>query len=164
MQWKQGDFPFLYVQIAPYKDMTPEIREAQFLTLSRSPNTAMAVITDAGDAEDIHPADKKPVGRRLALAARALAYGQDIEYSGPLLGFYKLSKALLYFSLPLFVIALFLGNPGWHLIYIYLIIVLLISVVKNTNPRLRIKDILKVFWFILFPLGCLGIILAVLGY
>ena len=83
-QWRQGDFPFLFVQIAPYKDMRPEIREAQFLTLSKSPNTAMAVITDAGDAQDIHPAHKQPVGARLALAARALAYGQDIEYSGPL--------------------------------------------------------------------------------
>ena len=83
-QWKQGDFPFLFVQIAPYKDMTPEIREAQFLTLSKSPNTAMAVITDAGDPLDIHPAHKQPVGQRLALAACALAYGQDIEYSGPL--------------------------------------------------------------------------------
>jgi sialate O-acetylesterase len=43
----------------------------------------MAVITDCGDAQDIHPKRKEPVGQRLARAARALAYGEKIEYSGP---------------------------------------------------------------------------------
>jgi sialate O-acetylesterase len=86
--WRRGwgghDFPFLFVQIAPYQTMGPEIREAQFLTLAKLPNTAMAVTTDVGDAQDIHPARKGPVGARLALAARALAYGEKLEYSGPL--------------------------------------------------------------------------------
>jgi len=80
----QGDFPFLYVQVAPFKETPPEIREAQRLSLAAISNSAMVVITDVGDADDIHPADKKPVGERLALAARALAYGEKIEYSGPL--------------------------------------------------------------------------------
>lgn len=83
-KWKQGAFPFLYVQIAPFNGQPPEIREAQLLTLSKSENTAMAVITDVGNATDIHPKEKEPVGQRLALAARALAYGEKIEYSGPL--------------------------------------------------------------------------------
>ena len=83
-RWQQGDFPFLYVQLAPFKSTAPDIREAQLLTLKKSPRTAMAVITDHGDAENIHPAEKEPVGQRLALAARALAYGESIEYSGPL--------------------------------------------------------------------------------
>ena len=83
-KWGQGDFPFLFVQIAPFKRMSPEIRESQFLTLSKSPNTAMVVTTDIGDANDIHPKQKEPVGARLALASRALAYGEKIEYSGPL--------------------------------------------------------------------------------
>lgn len=83
-KWKLGDFPFLYVQIAPFKGQPPEIREAQFLTLAKSKNTAMAVITDYGDANDIHPKKKEPVGARLSLAARALAYGEEIVYSGPL--------------------------------------------------------------------------------
>ncbi len=83
-RWNQGDIPFLYVQIAPWGGMTPEIREAQFLTLGKVKNTAMTVTTDVGDAEDIHPRKKEPVGQRLALAARALAYGEKIEYSGPL--------------------------------------------------------------------------------
>lgn len=83
-KWKLGDFPFLFVQIAPFKGQPPEIREAQFLTLAKSKNSAMAVTTDYGDANDIHPKQKEPVGNRLSLAARALAYGEKIVYSGPL--------------------------------------------------------------------------------
>jgi sialate O-acetylesterase len=98
--WNVGDFPFLYVQIAPYAGMVPEIREAQFLTLAKTSNTAMAVTTDVGDANDIHPARKGPVGARLALAARALAYGEKIEYSGPLYHSMKVvgNKALISFT------------------------------------------------------------------
>ena len=81
--WGRGDFPFLFVQIAPYRDLTPEIREAQLLSWQRTQNTAMVVTADCGDANDIHPAHKQPVGARLALAARALAYGEQIDYSGP---------------------------------------------------------------------------------
>lgn len=88
----QGDFPFLFVQLAPYQKIEDqptqsawaELREAQLLTLKASPKTAMAVITDVGDPNDIHPRDKEPVGARLALAARKLAYGQDILASGPI--------------------------------------------------------------------------------
>ena len=100
MHWGEGDFPFLYVQIAPHIDMTPEIREAQFLTLAKSPRTAMVVLTDAGDAEDIHPSHKQPVGKRLALAAQALAYGKKVEYSGPLFRSVKFKgdKAVLEFT------------------------------------------------------------------
>jgi sialate O-acetylesterase len=83
-RWNQGDFPFLYVQVAPWGGMTPDIREAQLLALDKVKNSAMTVTTDVGDAEDIHPTKKEPVGQRLALAARALAYGEAIEYSGPL--------------------------------------------------------------------------------
>jgi sialate O-acetylesterase len=82
-RWGQGDFPFLFVQIAPYRGQGPEIREAQLIAWKNTPNTAMAVTIDVGDADDIHPANKEPVGERLALAARALAYAEPIEYSGP---------------------------------------------------------------------------------
>ena len=89
--WKQNDdFPFLFVQLAPFMKIKPEpgdstwaeLREAQRLTLSM-PKTGMAVITDVGDEKDIHPPQKEPVGARLALAARAIAYGEKIEYAGP---------------------------------------------------------------------------------
>jgi sialate O-acetylesterase len=82
-RWKLGDFPFLFVQIAPNVGIKPEIRDAQLYTWNTVPNTAMAVITDCGDPNDIHPPHKQPVGARLALAARAIAYGEQIEYSGP---------------------------------------------------------------------------------
>lgn len=107
--WGQGDFPFLFVQLAPY-DGRPakplkayswaELREAQLLTTKNCPNTAMAVITDAGDAADIHPTRKEPVGARLALAARKLAYGQDVVFSGPVCKGKKiaLGNIVLYFD------------------------------------------------------------------
>jgi sialate O-acetylesterase len=79
-----GEFPFLFVQIAPHERMSPEIREAQMLTAQKVPRTAMAVITDVGEEKDIHPTKKEPVGDRLALAARAIAYNEKIEYSGPM--------------------------------------------------------------------------------
>jgi sialate O-acetylesterase len=82
-RWGQGDFPFLFVQIAPFKDQPPEIREAQLLAWKETKNTAMVVTIDIGDAKDIHPARKQPVGARLSLAARALAYGEKLEFSGP---------------------------------------------------------------------------------
>ncbi len=81
--WNIGDFPFLFVQIAPHQHMSPEIREAQLLTWKMTPNTAMVVTVDCGDSADIHPANKKPVGERLALAAQAIAYKQKVAYSGP---------------------------------------------------------------------------------
>ncbi len=100
----------------------------------------------------------------IAEAEQEIMAGPFIEYSGPLYGFFKLSKAILYFAVPLFVISLFwMGSPVWHLVYKYLVMVLLISVIKNTNPRLRINDSLKLFWLFLFPLGIIGVILALLG-
>lgn len=83
-RWQSPDLPFLFVQLAPYKKLPPEIREAQFLVWRATPGTAMVVTTDAGDADDIHPARKEPVGQRLALAARSLAYGHEIVSSGPI--------------------------------------------------------------------------------
>jgi sialate O-acetylesterase len=83
-RWHEGDFPFLFVQIAPYRAADPAIREAQLLTALHVPETAITVTADVGDATNIHPSHKRPVGERLALAARALAYGEKIEYSGPL--------------------------------------------------------------------------------
>jgi sialate O-acetylesterase len=82
-RWNLGDFPFLFVQVAPFKDMPPEIRESQLISYQRVPNTSMVVTTDCGDCKDIHPVNKQPVGNRLSLGARALAYGEKIEHMGP---------------------------------------------------------------------------------
>ena len=85
--WHEGDFPFFYVQLANFTSNATEawavIREAQRRSLSVA-NTAMAVTIDIGDPGNVHPADKQTVGARLALCARALAYGENVEYSGPL--------------------------------------------------------------------------------
>lgn len=85
--WGQGDFPFLFVQLANFEtspqSMWPEVRDAQRQTLELA-NTGMAVTIDIGMPKNIHPTNKQDVGLRLALAARAIAYGENIEYSGPL--------------------------------------------------------------------------------
>jgi sialate O-acetylesterase len=89
-KWQQGDFPFYYVQLAPFRydrndpQACAELWEAQLKTLSL-PNTGMAVTTDIGDIQDIHPTNKQEVGRRLALWALAKTYGRgDLVFSGPL--------------------------------------------------------------------------------
>ncbi len=89
--WAQGDFPFLFVQLAnwgpksdqPLDDYWAELREAQTMTLSLR-NTGMALAIDIGDPNDIHPKNKQEVGRRLALNALAKTYGRKIVYSGPM--------------------------------------------------------------------------------
>jgi sialate O-acetylesterase len=88
-EWRQGNFPFLFVQLAPYRydehvTWLPEIWEAQTATLTTT-NTGMAVTTDIGNVADIHPRNKREVGRRLALWALAKTYGHDdLVYSGPM--------------------------------------------------------------------------------
>ena len=84
-RWGQGDFPFLFVQLANYQTngRWPVLRESQTETL-RLANTGMAVINDIGEAHDIHPKNKQDVGLRLSLAARAMVYRRPVEYSGPM--------------------------------------------------------------------------------
>ncbi|MCX7798924.1 MAG: hypothetical protein N2109_01110 [Fimbriimonadales bacterium] len=87
--FQSGKFPFLIVQLANYLERSPapgddawaELREAQSIAAKRAGKSAVAVIIDAGEANDIHPKDKQTVGRRLALAALSVAYGRR----GPLL-------------------------------------------------------------------------------
>lgn len=83
-------FPFLVVQLAPFGNSDSngltyaELREAQLMTAQKTPKVGLAVITDAGDEKDIHPVKKEPVGQRLALLARAMAYGEKIVANGPM--------------------------------------------------------------------------------
>jgi sialate O-acetylesterase len=90
-QLGQGDFPFYFVQLASYNagygnsvkgSNWAELREAQTMTLSL-PNTGMAVTTDIGEANDIHPRNKQDVGKRLAAIALNKTYGKNIVSSGP---------------------------------------------------------------------------------
>jgi sialate O-acetylesterase len=84
-QWRQGDLPFLYVQISSFHSDGEDwgaIRDAQRRTLSVA-HTAMAVSLDVGDVSNVHPSDKQTVGARLALAARGMVYHDSSGYSGP---------------------------------------------------------------------------------
>jgi sialate O-acetylesterase len=86
--WGEGDFPFLFVQLASFNPVGDTsntwavLRESQEKTLAL-PKTGMAVAIDIGEPHDIHPKNKQEVGRRLALAAEGIAYGRKIEYRGP---------------------------------------------------------------------------------
>lgn len=90
--FEKSDFPFLIVQIAPYdkeRSYAPdspfaEIRDAQLHVSQNVPNSALVVTIDVGNEQDIHPRKKEPVGARLAIAARGVAYGEKIEHSGPM--------------------------------------------------------------------------------
>lgn len=90
-QWNQGNFPFLYVQLANFMETThepvesnwAELRQAQLNTLELS-NTGMVVSIDLGEWNDIHPLNKEDVGKRLALQARKIAYSEEgLIASGP---------------------------------------------------------------------------------
>jgi sialate O-acetylesterase len=107
--WDQGEFPFYFVQLANYQNLSPNpnhaggwagLREAQTATLE-TPNTGMAVAIDIGDANDIHPRNKIDVGLRLSLWALANTYKQpNVVYSGPLYESLKIegSKAIISFK------------------------------------------------------------------
>jgi len=90
-RWGQCDFPFLIVQLPgwdhskdpPERHQWPWLREAQLLTVQAVPKTGLAVAIDVGDPRDVHPAHKTDIGLRLALAARKIAYGENVVHSGP---------------------------------------------------------------------------------
>jgi sialate O-acetylesterase len=86
--WGEGDFPFIFVQLPNFREEKllyswALLREAQAKALEL-PNTAMAVAIDVGESHNIHPPNKQDVAKRLSLAARAIAYHQDLVSSGPM--------------------------------------------------------------------------------
>jgi sialate O-acetylesterase len=89
--WKEGDFPFLIVQLPNHGEspnlgdsIWAELREAQLLTAKAVPNTGLAVTIDVGDPHNLHPPRKEEIGYRLALWALGTTYGRKLEYSGPI--------------------------------------------------------------------------------
>jgi sialate O-acetylesterase len=106
--WGQGNFAFLQVQLAPFMAIQDqptdsawaELREAQAHASRVLPKVGVVVITDVGDERDIHPRWKRPVGERLALAARGIAYNEKLVYSGPIYRSMKVrgDKAVLSFD------------------------------------------------------------------
>ena len=107
-EWGQGDFPFYWVQLADFRSEVAEpaesdwaeLREAQTMTLTKLPNTGQAVITDLGEASDIHPRNKQDVAKRLARWALAKDYGIDIVHQSPTFESMEVSggKAVLRFD------------------------------------------------------------------
>jgi len=95
-RWGRGDFQFAWVQLPNFQPKSsaaakwPLVREAMRRTLAL-PHTGMAVAIDVGDAKNIHPKNKREVGHRLALWARAQVYGEDIPWSGPLFKDYSIT-------------------------------------------------------------------------
>lgn len=106
-KWGEGNFPFLFVQLPNYgKPVTDpsagsnwaKVREAQLLTLSLA-NTGMAITIDVGEWNDVHPLDKGDVGKRLALVAQKVAYGnKHIVYSGPIYKSMKIEGNKIYLT------------------------------------------------------------------
>ena len=107
-EWKQGDFPFYWVQLADFKpEMSEpgdsdwaELRESQTKTMSKIANGGQCVITDLGEANDIHPKNKRDVAERLARWALAKDYGMKLPYRSPEYKDMKIAggKALLTFD------------------------------------------------------------------
>jgi len=97
--------------------------------------------------------------------------GAYIEYSGVALGLFKLTQWMMLFTMPLFLIVVFLGGVNWagswlNLVYAaleYLGILLVMVLIRNTNPRVRIDQTMKFFWVMVAPFGVAAIILAFLG-
>ncbi len=116
-KWGEGDFPFLFVQLAGFggngpRDTWPFLRESQLKTLAL-PNTGMASAVDIGDPKNIHPQDKLDVGLRLALAAKHVAYGQQVIYSGPIFDSMKVEGSAIRVSFAQTGGGLSIGTAPW---------------------------------------------------
>ena len=102
-------------------------------------------------------------------AETELSGGAIIEYSGSGLAMYRLMKNMLLFTLPFFLIILFMGGlrfDGIHLLYgalKYVGLLALITVIRNTNPRVRIDQAVRFFWGPMTVLAVLAVVLALLG-
>jgi len=105
----------------------------------------------------------------LAEAECEIMSGVYVEYSGPALAFWMMTRAMLLALMPLFVIMVFWGGltPTWlgvlSFVGKYVLLVALVTLIRNTNPRLRIDQTLRFFWFGVTPLAILAIILALVG-
>lgn len=99
-------------------------------------------------------------------AEQEIMAGTLIEYSGLPLAVFKLTKAVLYYTMPVFLIVLFLGKDLSPLFIIpkYIAILVIFILIKNTNPRLRIDQAMRFFWRLPVLLSAAAVVLAILGY
>jgi NADH-quinone oxidoreductase subunit H len=97
----------------------------------------------------------------MAEAEQEIMSGVLIEYSGAPLAMFRLTKAMMFFLMPCFLVTVFWGGlASWWAILKFLVIAVLIILIKNTNPRFKIDHALRFFWFILGALGIVAVILA----
>jgi len=102
-------------------------------------------------------------------AEQEIMAGPYIEYSGPTLAVFKLTRQMMLFVMPIFLVVLFLGGitfSGWHILWgilKYVILLVIIVLIRNTNPRVRIDQAVKFFWGPMTLLAILAIVLALLG-
>ena len=101
----------------------------------------------------------------MAEAETELAGGVMVEYSGALLAVWKLMQAMMLVALPLFVVTVFLGGfvTWWRGIIWYVVVVVLVILIKNTNPRVRIDHAMKFFWVYCGIAMVLAVVLASVG-
>jgi len=105
----------------------------------------------------------------IAESETEVASGVMIEYSGALLAVWKLMQAMMLVALPLFLVVVFLGGihlSGWAAlagIGKYVLVLVLVILIKNTNPRVRIDQAMRFFWFYCGPILVLAVILATIG-
>ena len=97
-------------------------------------------------------------------AEQEISGGSIIEYSGPLLGIWKFSKMIMLIAAPFFIAVVFWGNgnPVW-LITKYLLLLTVSILLRNTNPRLRIDQIVKLFWGAVTVVSVLALALSAIG-
>ncbi len=111
----------------------------------------------------------------LAEAETELMAGVETEYSGPPYAMFQVTKLMLLATLPVLAITVFWGGlgstaetgTGWAVVRFalkYLLIVVLIVLARNTNPRLRVDQAVRLFWFVVTPVAALALVLAILGY
>jgi NADH-quinone oxidoreductase subunit H len=99
----------------------------------------------------------------IAEADQEIMSGVLIEYSGAPLAVFRLTKAMMFFLMPCFLITVFWGGlASWWAILKFLAVAVLVILIKNTNPRFKIDHALRFFWFILGALGIVAVILAFL--
>lgn len=99
----------------------------------------------------------------IAEAEQEIAAGALIEYSGPPLAVFRLTRAMLYFILPTFLVVLFLGGIDIWFPLKYLFVLTLVILIKNTNPRLRSDQAVRFFWGPVTIIAAAGFILALIG-
>ncbi len=97
-------------------------------------------------------------------AEQEIMSGVIVEYSGAPLAAFRITRAMMFVLMPLFLVTVLWGGiRDWWALLKFLLIIVLVVLMKNTNPRLKIDQALSFFWFFLAPLGIVALVLAFIG-